>query len=266
MAIVTYIDNRYNEREWKLSDSVAVRRTIGDYFAMPEKGDVLIIHGGQPEGILHSSNGKPLLIEAVINACGNGRAIIFSGGQPIAGTQTVREALANAGLEEGLHFLVLPAIQNLEYEIDFPKLLGATITSDWPIREVKRRYAAPTLLSLALLCQAAIFAIPPEEITDDAAALLGGRPRIAKARESRATTAKELLARHSWHAVFGRDGTGELLAAIEREWPPKAANPDSVRNLVYALYDSRDSLSGKTIVRAYCDLQRALALNQELQR
>ncbi|HYK03648.1 MAG TPA: hypothetical protein VE974_17960 [Thermoanaerobaculia bacterium] len=263
---ITYVDDNLAQRDWKIEHPIAVRQTIIDYLSMPEPGDILIIHGGQRDARMIAPSGRELLLEAILRVCGNGgRAIVFSGGAPIISVRTIRETLSLASLHEGVHYLILTAIQNLPLEIDFPSLLRATPTPEWRIAEVKRRHAVPTLWTLALLCQSALLAFDPKNVDDEAVTLLGGREAMIAVRGSSGFTGDQLLAPHAWHGALAARAARPVCDAIEKEWPADAGTDDGVRRLVDALYDRSRALDAGTVAQAFCALYRALRQNQELQ-
>jgi hypothetical protein len=268
MAVITYVDDRYVQRDWKITPPIALLKTIDEYLSMPVMGDVLIIHGGQSDARDAAQGGRALLIEALLRVCKNGgRAIIFSGGQPMIASQLLRDELAREGFVEGEHYLLLSAIQNLWHEIDIELLTTSKVTSGWRISTVKRRHAAPTLLSLALLCQAALIASDPSDLDREVVNLLGGRQALDTLR-SRCIppSANRLFSPQPWQGSLGSTSAGSVLEAIEREWPRDAQREDGVHNLVAAVYDDPTALDAKTIADAYLELCRALLLNQELQQ
>jgi hypothetical protein len=263
---VTYVDDRLNEREWKVEPPIAVHSTITDYLARSISGDVLIIHGGQRDARLRAASGRELLVEAIVRVCMNGgRAIVFSGGSPIIGVRELRAILTRESLKEGLHYLLLTAIQSLPTEIDFDLLLKTVPTPDWRIVEVKRRHAAPTLLTLGLLCQSALFAFDPGSIDEETASLLGGHDSMAAMRSANQYRGDQLLAPQNWYGALGTRSASAVSEAVSREWPVEMGASSGVQDLVRALFEQSRALGADTLSRAFVDLYRALERNQELQ-
>lgn len=263
---VTYVDDRFTERDWKkaIVPPIQILKTIKDYLESAT-GDVLIIHGGQAEAAARARTGREMLLEAILRVCdGGGRAIIFSGGYSMIGSRSLRETLERAAFREDLHYLLLPAIQRLDLEIDLELLLEMKPSQDWPITAVRRRRAAPTLLSLALLCQSALLAFDPRLIDDAAALLLGGRDTMTAIRSRHVFSGEQLLSPLSWHGALGIASATAVQEAIEREWPEGAARWDTLRELVDALYERQRALDPRTVAGAFVELHRALERNQEL--
>lgn len=263
---ITYVDDRHRDRDWQLAAPVAVVENIEDYLAMNVSGDVLIIHSGHRDARTRIDNGRELLIEAIVRVCsGGGRAIIFSGGAGMITARELRGRLAGESLEEGVHYLLLTAIQNLHAEIDFELLNKTKPSPEWRIIEAKRRHATPTLLTLGLLCQSALLAFDPRKIDDETAALLGGREAMAAVRGSVAFTGEQLLSPQSWHGALGTRSADTVQEAIEREWPAGAQQDTGLQALVDALFERVRPLDPDTVSRAFSDLYRALLRSQELQ-
>jgi hypothetical protein len=262
---ITYVDNRFHERDWKPAPPIAVMTTIRDYLAMPVSGDVLIIHGGQPDARLTAPGGRPLLLEAVLRVCkGGGRAVIFSGGQPAISVADLREALGRESLVEGLHYLLLTAIQNLEHELDVELLKTIRPSSDWRIADARRRYAVSTLLTLGLLCQSALLAFESKDVLDDAAALLGGREVMDEIRTTCASSPEQLLTPIPWHGALGTQSAA-IYTAIDAEWPHGVPSYRSLRALIDVLFEQPRALDAVTVSLAFVELYQALQKNQELQ-
>lgn len=267
---ITYVDDKLSQRDWPIEHPIAVCRTIIEYLAMADPGEILIIHGGQGDARMLAPSGREMLLEAILRACGSGgRAIVFSGGAPVISARALREHLSAAGFQEGVHYLILTAIANLPLEIDLPLLLRIAPTPEWRISEAKRRHAVPTLWALALLCQSALFAFDPKKVDEDApdaAALLGGREAMLSIRGG-AVSGDQLLAPHVWHGALGTKSAGAVRQTIEKEWPDaREASADPVHDLVDTLYAGSRALDAGTVGRAYCELYRALGHNQESQR
>jgi len=180
------------------------------------------------------------------------------------GSQLLRENFTRESLEEGVHYLLLTAIQNLEEEVDLELLRQTKPTPGWHIGMVKRRHAVPTLLSLALLCQAALLAFDPDDVHDDAANLLGGRETMRTIRvASPSSSGERMLTRQAWHGALG--STGDAVGkAIANEWPLEGSC-EGLRNLINLLYDGVAPLDVATLSRAYGELYQALEGKQETQ-
>lgn len=268
MSVISYVDDRYNQREWLIDRPIARLRTINDYLAQSIPGDVLIIHGGQADATYETPSGQSLLFEALFRVCDSGgRAAIFSGGQPMIAAALLRQEFARKGYIEGHHYVVLTAIQNLWHELDLEMLKTSKVTPEWRIDSVKRRHAAPILLSLALLAQAALIAATPSELNDEVVSTLGGSEAVELLRRRCAPpVANALFSPVPWQASLGNVSGGDVLQAVQREWPSGGPSDDDVRNLVIAIYDDPTALDAFIVSRAYCTLFRALARNQELQQ
>jgi len=265
---VSYIDDRLNERQWKIQPGIATYINIADYFERRIPKDILVIHGGQHDARFRAKSGRELLIEAVIGACADGgRAIVFSGGAPVIGARTLREMLSRESLQEGLHYLILTAIQNLPQEIDLDALASIVPSPDWKISEVKRRHAAPTLLTLALLCQSALLALEPGNVDEQTATLLGGRDAMAAIRAGGQPSAtNQFLAPNIWYGVLGTRVAATVQDSIDREWPNAVKASADVRNLVRQLFEQQRVPAPDMVSRAFTDLYCALEINQESQR
>jgi hypothetical protein len=265
MALITYVDDK--RRKWELSPQIAVLTEIDDYLALQRFPDILIIHGGHKNGAEVAPSGQYLLVEAVLHACKRGgRAIIFSGGQPRVTKQDVAQALGREGFHDGADYIVLTAVENLLQEIDIEQLEQVNVVSGWNISSVKRRHAAPALLALALLCQAALLAVEPATLDPNTLELLGGLETVEKIRARCAgLPAKNLLTPHVWRAAFSDSTTGQMLMAIHQEWPAEAANSRDVERLVTSIYENPAAFHAKTMSAAYRALHNALAINQQQQ-
>lgn len=268
MATISYVDDRQNQREWTVSPPISVLKSIDDYLSQRIPRDVLIIHGGQGDATDNGPGGRARLIEALLCACRNdGRAVVFSGGQPMIAAPVLRQELNSAGYVEGHHYVVLTAIQNLWQELDRDLLTSSKITPEWMISSVKRRHAAPVLLSLALLSQAALIAAEPPQLGEDAIAILGGSDAVSLLRQRCAPpSANALFSPQPWQVSLGNRSAGEVLTAMEQEWPSGGPADDGVEDLVKAIYYDPAALNASTVSRAYRDLRRVLARSQELQQ
>lgn len=266
MPIITYVDDHYNERYWKIDPPIAVFRTTDEYLSMPLTGDVLIIHGGQKDGRAPvASSGRPRIVEAIVRVCnGGGRAIIFSGGHSMV-VPDLRASLSRESLEEGLHYLLLTAIQNIHEEIDLDRLQRTPPAPGWPIREIKRRHAAPTLLTLALLCQAALLTYDPADIRDDTAVLLGGRDAMSAIRSGSMSSASLLLTPQPWRSALRADDPSAVFDAVNREWPAGGRPYKALRDLINALFTNMASIDTTVLSDAFAEIHAALQLNAELQ-
>ena len=269
MPVITYVDDRYCEREWygRIQPPIDVLGSIKRYLSMPP-GDILIIHGGQADwDDTESPKNRHQFIEAVLRVCdGGGRAIIFSGGQPKP--PRLRETLAAASLEEGLHYLLLTAIQNLEQEIDFELLLQAQPSAGWRIDSVKRRHAVPTLLSLFTLTQAALLSFDEQQLEESTRLLLRWKETECALRSH---TADDVLAERQrlqtpapWQAVLGRNSSA-LLLAMEREWPHGAPPRHAVKQLIHTFCEGGSAMEARLLSAAFKELHEALRINEGLQ-
>lgn len=262
MATIICVDNRKRERPWQLDPKIATLSTIDAYLALSARGDVLLLHGGQPEGPQDARKGRSLLIEALILACqGPGRAVVFSGGEPLVVRDLIREQLQGAGLTEGEHFLLLSAISNLKEEIDLPALMNLTVQPGWRIDSVRRRTAAPTLLALALLSQATLLGTDTTQLDDATRTLLGGA--CAEARGA-GGDGIGLLSPVAWQEVLGASARDEVRSKIEREWPPQMEKSDAIGALVTAIYETPAAFEVPLIARAFRELDKVLAAKQEV--
>lgn len=263
---VTYVDNRLAQRDWKkaIVPPIQIFKTIKDYLDST-MGDVLIIHGGQPEATVRLNGRQELLVEALLRVCaGGGRAIIFSGGYSMIGSRLLRDALESASFREEIHYLFLPTTQRLDLEIDLERLLEIKLAPDWPIKAARLRRAAPTLMSLALLCQSALLAFDPRLIEDDAVSLLGGRDTMSAIRSRHVFSGEHLLSPLSWHGALGITSSSAVQEAIEQEWPEGSPRWDALRDLVDTVYERQRALDPRTVAGAFVELHHALERNQEL--
>jgi len=262
MASITYLDDRIEQRLWKPAAPIYSLTEIEDYLRSDTPTDVLIIHGGHRDAL---RVGSAPLIQAVLRVLkSGGRAVVFSGGQPRVTKQEFQRALGAEGFFEGKHYLVLTAVANLGDEIDFVKLESETIDRDWQIQSVKRHHAAPTLLGLAVLAQAALFAAP--SLDEPTIALLGGQSLIDKVRQRAASLpAQNMLTRQAWLAAFSESSSAEVLTALHREWPADAPEPKPVEHLIKGIFGDTSNFNVGTISAAYAALSEALKDHQRQQ-
>lgn len=266
MCTITYVDDHPTDRDWELPvPPLLALRTLDEYQAREYPGDVLIVHGGQREADAPTKSGGNLLTEIVVHACqGDRRAIVFSGGYPF-GIRELRTSLAAASLEEDLHYLLLPAIQNLNAEIDIDALLVAKPEPGWRIDAFKRRHALSTLLALGVLCQAALLAVDPEQVYEDAAKLLGGREEMRALRSQCASpSAAHILAPQTWRGALAVRRRDELMAAVDLEWPTEAGTRRELNRLIDVVWtDGGKPLDARTLSSAFVELNVALAVESQ---
>jgi len=161
MALITYVDDRYKARVWKMPSYVTTITDLDEYLESRTTPGIVIVHGGQRDAQLKLLPAGPTkLVAAAQKACSGGRAIIFSGGFPMVSTDVLRQQLADSGLREGEHYLLLTAVLNLLDEVDFPLLQRTVLTPRWLVSEAS--FVTPCLrfslsdISVRPVCSPAI--------------------------------------------------------------------------------------------------------------
>jgi len=266
MALITYVDDRYKARVWKMPSYVTTITDLDEYLESRTTPGIVIVHGGQRDAQLKLLPAGPTkLVAAAQKACSGGRAIIFSGGFPMVSTDVLRQQLADSGLREGEHYLLLTAVLNLLDEVDFPLLQRTVLTPRWLVSEAKLRHAVPTLLTLGYLCQAGLLACNPLDVDHDVAELLGGVEELERIRSvCPSETRERMLAVGVWCDTLGLDNSVAIKDAIDLEWPAGVERKRGLDDLLNVIDDNGPFLP-RVLSAAFAEVSEALRRNEELQ-